>query len=149
MLLPICCISDDNVDKVRIITTEDHCLAIAIHKEARGEPLQGQRAVLDVILNRMRERGMNACAVIKQAYQFPWSNSVKNWKANQVMLDRLEVLESFVEPSLPNTVVYFNNTPFKKIGTFYKKIGKQFFYHEKILQMARNNPKNNLIAGNL
>jgi len=34
---------------------EDHCLAVAIYFEARGEPVEGQIAVGEVILNRVED----------------------------------------------------------------------------------------------
>jgi spore germination cell wall hydrolase CwlJ-like protein len=47
-------------------------MAVAVHVEARGEPAAGKRAVMDVILNRARIRGLSVCAVVKQRGQFPW-----------------------------------------------------------------------------
>lgn len=133
LFIPLCCISASNNDRERenATSSETHCLAIAIHKEARGESPRGQRAVYDVILNRMRERGLSACAVIKQTGQLPWAASIKIWKATEAMLNRLEIIETFVEPSVPDNVMYFNNAPFRKIGKFYTKIGNQWFYTEK------------------
>ncbi|MEH3100269.1 cell wall hydrolase [Sphingomonas adhaesiva] len=48
------------------------CLAGAIYFEARGEPLAGQLAVAEVILNRTRSRrfGGDVCSVITQPGQF-------------------------------------------------------------------------------
>ena len=47
---------------------EDACLALAIYFEARSEPLAGQRAVGDVILNRVRSDAYpdDVCAVVRQ-----------------------------------------------------------------------------------
>ena len=50
--------------------TEAECKAFTIWHEARGEPLQGQRAVLDVVENRMRKQGKNACQIMMQHKQF-------------------------------------------------------------------------------
>ena len=48
------------------------CLARAIYFETRGEPLQGQLAVAEVIINRAEHRRFPSsyCAVIKQHRQF-------------------------------------------------------------------------------
>ena len=54
---------------------ESQCLATAIHYEARGEPIQGRRAVLDVIANRMMATGKSACGVVFQHGQFSWTKS--------------------------------------------------------------------------
>lgn len=52
---------------------EDYnCLAIAVYFESKGEPLDGQLAVAQVILNRVEDGrfGQNACAVVKAPRQF-------------------------------------------------------------------------------
>ena len=47
------------------------CLAMAVYFEARGEPLSGQKAVADVVMNRKKRRGLSsACAVVNQPGQF-------------------------------------------------------------------------------
>lgn len=62
------------------------CLAQAVFHEARGEPLRGQRAVADVIMNRARSGkwGSGACAVVNAPSQFSnrWS-----WRAPQLGVD--------------------------------------------------------------
>lgn len=53
------------------------CVAMAIYHEARGEPIRGQRAVADVVMNRARSGrwGSNACSVVNAPSQFSnrWS----------------------------------------------------------------------------
>ena len=48
------------------------CLALAVYHEARGEPLSGQMAVAEVVLNRVEsDRFPNTvCEVVKQPHQF-------------------------------------------------------------------------------
>ena len=48
--------------------TNIDCLAAAIYKESRGETLQGQLAVAQVVLNR----GVNICKTVNQPGQFSW-----------------------------------------------------------------------------
>jgi hypothetical protein len=55
------------------------CLASAIYHEARGEKVKAQRAVLDVVMNRMVESGKSACEVLAERRQFPW-HARKGWK---------------------------------------------------------------------
>lgn len=59
------------------------CVAQAVYHEARGESLQGQRAVADVVMNRARSGrwGAGACAVVNAPSQFSgrWS-----WRAPQI-----------------------------------------------------------------
>jgi spore germination cell wall hydrolase CwlJ-like protein len=51
---------------------EQHCLASAIYFEARGEPIDGQLAVAEVVLNRSRSGRYptTICAVVRQPAQF-------------------------------------------------------------------------------
>jgi spore germination cell wall hydrolase CwlJ-like protein len=51
---------------------QQECLAGAVYFEAKGEPLQGQLSVAEVILNRARSGRFpaSACGVVKQRGQF-------------------------------------------------------------------------------
>ncbi|MBX3560188.1 MAG: cell wall hydrolase [Sphingomonas sp.] len=51
---------------------EQHCLASAVYFEARGESLEGQLAVAEVVLNRTRSGRYpdGICAVVRQRAQF-------------------------------------------------------------------------------
>jgi N-acetylmuramoyl-L-alanine amidase len=51
---------------------EHECLASAVYFEAKGEPLQGQLSVAEVVLNRARSGRFPAsvCGVVKQRGQF-------------------------------------------------------------------------------
>lgn len=68
------------------------CLAWVVHDEARGEPLKGARAVLDVVLARMKATGKSACEVIAQPRQF---SGYKGHKALYELSD--ETLRRFVK----------------------------------------------------
>ena len=61
-------------DEARSATdgAEQHCLASAIYFEARGESLEGQLAVAEVVLNRMRSGRYprTICEVVRQPAQF-------------------------------------------------------------------------------
>lgn len=56
-----------------ILANTEHCLAVALHKEASIESDKGKRLVLDTILNRSRLKGKSACSVIKERGQFSWN----------------------------------------------------------------------------
>ena len=63
--------------RVETDTQEQDCLASAVYFEARGEPLKGQLAVADVVLNRvMSERYPDSiCEVVEQPMQFSFVNA--------------------------------------------------------------------------
>lgn len=69
------------------------CLALAVYTEARGEPLQGQIAVVEVIRNRMEASEWPAfpCDVVGELHQFhgfrdwprpsyPWDEDRDAWE---------------------------------------------------------------------
>lgn len=60
-----------NLDR-DIADAEQECLAGAIYHESKGEPLEGQLAVAEVILNRVKSGKYppTVCGVVKQKSQF-------------------------------------------------------------------------------
>lgn len=62
----------------RVNPTEQHCLASNIYYEARGESLQGQRAVAQVTLNRVKSKNYpkTVCGVVMQSHQFSWTKQI-------------------------------------------------------------------------
>jgi spore germination cell wall hydrolase CwlJ-like protein len=56
---------------------EQDCLASAVYFEARGEPLKGQLAVADVVLNRVASERYpdTICEVVEQPWQFSFVNA--------------------------------------------------------------------------
>jgi len=46
------------------------CMALALHFEARGEPLLGQYAVAEVIVARSQVSGRSVCEVVFSPHQF-------------------------------------------------------------------------------
>lgn len=49
------------------------CMANAVWHEARGEPQKGQRAVVDVVLNRTKAEKAGICSVVFRKGQFTWA----------------------------------------------------------------------------
>jgi spore germination cell wall hydrolase CwlJ-like protein len=58
------------------LNEQEECIAIAVYHEARGEPLDGQLAVAEVIMNRAASGRYPAswCDVVKQPWQFSFVN---------------------------------------------------------------------------
>jgi spore germination cell wall hydrolase CwlJ-like protein len=61
-----------NLADARVNDGEQECLAGAIYFEAKGEPLEGQLAVAEVVLNRTKSGRFptTICGVVKQRHQF-------------------------------------------------------------------------------
>ena len=54
------------------------CLAMAIYFEARGEPMVGQVAVAQGVVNRVGDYRYpdNVCDVVKQGYYYSWNQNI-------------------------------------------------------------------------
>ncbi|HEX8194402.1 MAG TPA: cell wall hydrolase [Allosphingosinicella sp.] len=63
--------------RVETDNAEQDCLASAVYFEARGEELQGQLAVADVVLNRVASSKYpdTVCEVVEQPWQFSFVNA--------------------------------------------------------------------------
>jgi hypothetical protein len=61
-----------NLSDTSLIDDEQECLAGAIYFEAKGEPLEGQLAVAEVVINRSKSGRFPStiCGVVKQKSQF-------------------------------------------------------------------------------
>lgn len=52
-------------------------LTINLYHEARGEPLEGMKAVCHVVLNRAEKRNQSVQQVVLAPWQFSWANGNK------------------------------------------------------------------------
>jgi len=108
--------------------SEAACLAVAIHKEASGEGLLGQRSILDVIQQRMKDKHKTACQIIKEPGQFSWDTT--EIKATKQQLTRYR----FVAKMLPvvHEARYFHSVKARpswaKKMKVKAKIGRHLFY---------------------
>jgi N-acetylmuramoyl-L-alanine amidase len=62
----------DARSKLETVDADRECIATAVYFEARGEPIEGQLAVAQVVLNRAASGRYpsSVCAVVKQRSQF-------------------------------------------------------------------------------
>ncbi|OBV10776.1 Cell wall hydrolase SleB [Erythrobacter dokdonensis DSW-74] len=67
------------VDTAAPLNEEMHCLAGAVYFEARGEPLAGQLAVAQVIINRSEDNRFpeSYCGVVRQKGQFSFMRGTR------------------------------------------------------------------------
>ena len=114
------------------------CLAKNIYHEARGEPIEGQIAVAQVTLNRVRtgDFGASICKVVYAPRQFSWTldkrKQVKNDKAwdtslaiaNEVLTGRAHITNF--------NALYFHTRQvkpkWKRSKQFVTTIGNHIFY---------------------
>lgn len=49
------------------------CLTLNVYHEARGEPVEGQIAVVHVVMNRAKINGTSPCKEVYRPKQFSWT----------------------------------------------------------------------------
>lgn len=105
------------------------CLVSAVYHEARGEPVKGKRAVLEVVIHRAKRYGKSVCEVVAQKRQFPWFKKKGLVKLNEETLRHYnQALEH--EPVLKDEkFIYFNGVRPHGVGC--RRIGNHTFCKEK------------------
>ena len=119
----------------------DHeCLAVAVYFEARGETLDGQLAVAEVVLNRSRsgQYPADVCAVVKQKAQFSFvrngqfptaDRASSAWKKAVAVA---KVAQDKLVTKLPRNVLFYHADyvapSWGKRLTRQAKIGTHIFY---------------------
>jgi spore germination cell wall hydrolase CwlJ-like protein len=86
---------------------ENRCMASAIFYEANTQSIVGQRAVYDVIINRVRATGKSVCQVISQPYQFSWFDKKPLLPYNTKMKELLQRVESIGRVLINRNYKYF------------------------------------------
>lgn len=109
-------------------TEDEKCIAVAIYKEASGENVFGQVAVMDTIQQRMKDKHKTACQIIKEPGQFSWGTS--NIKPTKQQLTRYRFVSRI--PPVVEGARYFHNASVKPSWTrkmkVKAKIGRHVFY---------------------
>lgn len=120
--------------------TQEQCLSLAVYKEARGENYAGKVAVINVILNRARNRNLSACRVVFQKHQFSWASTWKyNIKETQFFIP---LVKSIVDKRRtkqynPIKATHFHSKNMKRKPNWARKmmvvavIGNHVFYKQK------------------
>lgn len=114
------------------------CLATAIYFEAKGEPLPGQLAVANVILNRVRSGRYptNACGVVTQRGQFsfvhggqlPSIDPAKDAYRTALKLAKVAVAELWDSPAPRAMFFHATRVGIGRGGTQVALIGHHIFY---------------------
>lgn len=119
---------------VNAVTASEHCLALAVYKEAGSTSQRSQRAVLDVLQNRMRAEHRNACQVVSQKKQWSWYSSSLPLVATRKMLASYREIVDNVHV-LPKSAMWFHNKSVKPKWTnkmvVVARIDGQVFYRKK------------------
>lgn len=118
------------------VSDAHRCLARAVYAESKGEPLQGQLAIAQVVINRTRAGDRfpsSICAVVHQPGQFTDLRRLaidyggEAWK-RAVGIARIAMSDQWEQ--MVGGALYFHasyvapNWPFKRVG----RIGRHIFY---------------------
>ena len=110
-------------------------LAMVVYREARGEPEEGRRAVVEVILNRVRSPlfpdTIDGVVYQSNPVQFACAGalttaSIKELGALSVCFDTVGAVLAETEPTLNWDALYFSTR--KPSSTEYMKIGNHYFH---------------------
>lgn len=114
------------------------CLALAIYFEARGEPLEGQVAVAEVIYNRVVDPRYpdDVCSVVYQNKQFSWTHDdlpdiPKDdhvWQATKNLAKELMLGGLFVGHGATHYHAEYVEPYWANDLTYVGKTGKHVFY---------------------
>ena len=104
--------------------TSTECDRWMLWKEARGEGEVTQRAVLDVLDNRVRLYKKAPCSILEAKGQYPYFKEGV-YTTNSKFIVRHSKIRS-KRKVLSGCFIYFNNKPFKW-GTSHRKIGGLWF----------------------
>lgn len=126
------------------------CIVDAIIGEARGEPIDGQKAIVEVIVNRANSQNFpnKFCDVVHQNKQFSYLNGDGSYKSaykqpmkiyeltKMVYTHLYEIEKKSSKRVLPECVTHFDGKAFKKPSWSYKmdmvkEIGGHQFYCKK------------------
>jgi spore germination cell wall hydrolase CwlJ-like protein len=114
--------------QAKSVSSDQHCMAVALWHEARGESLKGQRAVKDVIATRAKIQGISVCKILKQRGQFSWKKG--SMKASKEMLQNLEKVGKIAPVASGYTHFARKGVKQKwmRKASSKKQIGKHMFY---------------------
>lgn len=116
-----------------MIKTALLCLALTVFHESRGEPLKGQYAVAEVVMNRSVNRNLDVCDVVYERKQF--SNATK-WRIpsekdqswNRALFIAQDVLGSNNATNYTNGATYFRVASLAPKNKQVLRIGNHVFY---------------------
>lgn len=109
--------------------SEYKLLAALTKEEAGNQSYAGQRAVVEVVCNRVLDPRFpdTVTDVIYEEGQFSTSKMLKKSEPTQEQYDAVDAVLREVEPILPADVVYFANRDTGR--PVYEKIGAHYFFY--------------------
>ncbi|MBV0890598.1 cell wall hydrolase [Paracoccus sp. Z118] len=123
------------------------CMTEAIYFESRGEPVSGQRAVAEVILNRVDDPRFprSVCGVVNQKGQFSYKGNVGKIRKGAAYNTALHIATEALSGAprvLTDGATYFHthrvNPSWSRKFTRTTRIGAHIFYRQGARRVASN-----------
>jgi N-acetylmuramoyl-L-alanine amidase len=104
------------------------CLSSVIYHEARGETKQGQIAVAQVVMNRVKSKHFpdTVCGVVKQPNQFSWYNKKGMTNAKESLARR--IISGHYNDSVDGALYFRSGGGLWKRLRFVMQIGRHRFF---------------------
>lgn len=112
---------------------ETHCKALTVYKEAGGESLVAQRAVLDVLETRIKLSRSSCKKEVSLLRQFSWHHAGVPLKAKQSMLTTYEKIVK-MKPVMQGATHFHHiksNPKWAKKMGYVGRLGNHYFYRAK------------------
>lgn len=127
-------VPDGRYDSIALTDDEYDLLALCVYHEARGESFEGQRAVAEVVLNRVLNPKFpdTVTGVLFQSGQFSTAsllnlNTAKDHASLSVAYEAVDYVLKETDYVFDSTVGYFRATPYTSCS--YEKLGNHYFAH--------------------
>lgn len=123
-----------------ITENERETLARLVYLEARGQSYLGQKAVVEVVLNRVLsdEFPNTIDDVIYQKNQFSPAKYIETTTPTQIQYDVVDEVLSEIYPVLNTNVLFFSTKQYNDL--LYEQIGNHYFcYSTKSYQIQKGN----------
>lgn len=123
---------EESISELPLTEEEIGLLALVTMAEAEGEPEEGQRLVIDTILNRMDSSSFpdNLHDVIYQPSQFSsmWNGRVDRCYVKEEIV---ELIEEELVSRTNSDVIYFRTGRYSDYGVPLFKVGNHYFSSQK------------------
>jgi N-acetylmuramoyl-L-alanine amidase len=125
------------------MSLEALCLAVAIFFESKGEPIKGQYAVAEVVLNRRdhpKQYRDTVCGVVSEKGQFQWYKNQNHTKIPYLVRNKPELYTKHWETAkkVANDSLK-NKTNHTKGALFFNTLNKGVRYKTKVQSVKIGN----------
>jgi len=126
-----------SIERQKAYQMEIKCMASTLYYESNSEPIEGVRAVYEVVRNRAHKNKTSWCAEIKKKFQFSYLNSGKIKLDTPItprekeLFDSVKALDNILEYDTMFYHAAYVKPAWSKKMVIDKRIGQHIFYKLK------------------